>query len=153
MAQAHPNRVKDMLAYMNFIIREATNFGGLGWRTYDTVFQRNQDGSPSPWNVTDPSLHISYTAGHETPPLPPADTAMRQTTTAMAEQWHLSQCTQRALLIRSKNGSFPCRKEGSPPLINSTLPGSACRGIRENEPFLIHVPSVTHVQCVKGVTK
>ena len=39
--------------------------------TYDAVFRRNQEGSPSPWNVIDPSLHIAYIAGQETPPLPP----------------------------------------------------------------------------------
>ena len=63
VAQVHPNRVKDMLAYMRLIIREATKFGGLGWMAYDAVFRLNQEGSSSPWNVIDPSLHIAYIAG------------------------------------------------------------------------------------------
>ena len=31
VAQAHPERVTDMLAYMRIIIREASKFGGTGW--------------------------------------------------------------------------------------------------------------------------
>ena len=84
---------------------------------------------------------------------PPADTAMRQTTTAMAAQWHPSQHAQRALLISSKRGSFPCREEGGPTLINPALPGSACRGIGENAPSRVLVPSLTLVRCAKGVTR
>ena len=35
MAQVHPDRVTDMLAYMRLIIRETSKFGGNGWLTYD----------------------------------------------------------------------------------------------------------------------
>ena len=109
VAQAHPNRVKDMLAYMHLIIREATKFGSLGWMKYDAVFRRNQEGSTSPWNVIDPSLHIAYIEDKKYLHSPPADTATRQITTAMAAQWHLLQYPQRALLICNKRASFPCR--------------------------------------------
>jgi hypothetical protein len=57
VAQAHPERVGDMLAYMRLIAREASKFGGTGWLTYDTVFRRNREGSSAPWNVIDASLH------------------------------------------------------------------------------------------------
>ena len=63
IAQAHPHRVLDMLAYMRLIIREATKYGGNGWLTYDSVFRRNQEGQSQPWNSIDPSLHIAYISG------------------------------------------------------------------------------------------
>ena len=62
VAEAHPKRVSDMLAYMRLIIREASKFGGSGWLTYDTVFRRNQEGLSSPWNFLDGSLHQVYIA-------------------------------------------------------------------------------------------
>ena len=60
VAQAHPERVCDMLAYMRLIIREATKFGEYGRLTYNAMFRRNQEGLSQPWNVIDPSLHIAY---------------------------------------------------------------------------------------------
>ena len=71
VAQAHPDRVTDMLAYMRLIIREASKFGGNGWLTYDAVFPRNQEGSSQLWNVIDPSLHIAYIAGQKEPAITP----------------------------------------------------------------------------------
>ena len=62
VAEAHPERVGDMLAYMRLIIREASKFGGSGWLTYDAVFCRNQGGLSSPWNYFDASLHQVYIA-------------------------------------------------------------------------------------------
>ena len=43
VAQAHPSRVTDMLAYLRLIVQEATKFGGNGWLTYmyDAVFHHN----------------------------------------------------------------------------------------------------------------
>ena len=38
VTEAHPARVKDMLAYMRIIVREASKFGGNGWLTYDAIF-------------------------------------------------------------------------------------------------------------------
>ena len=60
VAEAHPERVGDMLAYMRLIIREASKFGGSDWLTYDSVFRRNQEGLASPWNYLDASLHGLY---------------------------------------------------------------------------------------------
>lgn len=71
IAQAHPERVLDLLAYMRLIIREATKYGGHGWLTYDTVFRRNQEGSSQLWNFINPSLHIAYIVGQDSPPTPP----------------------------------------------------------------------------------
>ena len=62
VAQAHPERVGDMLAYLRLIVREASKFGGNGWLTYDTVFRRNRDGSSTPWNALDAALHQVYLA-------------------------------------------------------------------------------------------
>ena len=62
VAEAHPERVGDMLAYMRLIVWEASKFGGTGWLTYDAVFRRNQEGSSSPWNYLDASLHQVYIA-------------------------------------------------------------------------------------------
>ena len=44
VAEAHPSRVGDMLAYLRLIVREAGKFGGNGWLTYDSVFRRNHEG-------------------------------------------------------------------------------------------------------------
>ena len=60
VAEAHPARVGDMLAYMRLTVQEASKFGGSGWLTYDTVFRRNQVGLSSPWNYIDASLHQVY---------------------------------------------------------------------------------------------
>lgn len=62
VAEAHPERVADMLAYMRLIIREASKFGGMGWLTYDAVFRRNQEGLSQPWNGLDASLHQVFIA-------------------------------------------------------------------------------------------
>ena len=62
VAEAHPGRVGDMLAYMRLIIREAGKFGGSGWLTYDSVYRRNQEGSSTPWNTLDASLHQVFIA-------------------------------------------------------------------------------------------
>ena len=62
IAEAHPQRVHDMLAYMRLIVREASKFGGTGWLTYDAVFRRNHENSQTPWNYLDASLHQIYIA-------------------------------------------------------------------------------------------
>ena len=60
VAQAHPHRVGDMLAYLRLIVREASKFGGSGWLTYDSVFRRNREGVSTPWNELDAALHQVY---------------------------------------------------------------------------------------------
>lgn len=65
VAEAHPARVGDMLAYMRLIVREASKFGGNGWLTYDAVFRRNQVGLSAPWNYIDASLHQVYIANQQ----------------------------------------------------------------------------------------
>ena len=62
VAEVHPQRVGDMLAYLRLIVREAGKFGGNGWLTYDSVFLRNQEGLSTPWNMLDVSLHQVYIA-------------------------------------------------------------------------------------------
>ena len=62
VAEVHPERAGDTLAYLRLIVREAGKFGGNGWLTYDSVFQRNQEGLSTPWNVLEASLHQLYIA-------------------------------------------------------------------------------------------
>ena len=62
IAAAHPGRVKDMLAYMRLLVREAQKYGGSGWVTYDQVFRRNRPGLDVHWDQLDPSLHIACIA-------------------------------------------------------------------------------------------
>ena len=65
VAQAHPERVADMLAYLRLVVREASKFGGNGWLTYDAVFRRNHEGPSEPWNTLDASLHQVYIANQQ----------------------------------------------------------------------------------------
>ena len=71
VAEVHPQRVRDMLAYMRLIIREAHKHGGQGWLTYDAVFRRNHQGLAQQWNILDPSLHTAYIAGQSLRPRVP----------------------------------------------------------------------------------
>lgn len=71
VAEAHPERVVDMLAYMRLLIREAGKFGGTGWLTYDSVFRRNNEGKHARWNYLDASLHQVYIATPGEKPLAP----------------------------------------------------------------------------------
>ena len=63
VAEAHPERVRDMLAYMRLVVREAGKFSGTGWLTYDSIFRRNNEGQEQRWNYLDASLHQVYIAG------------------------------------------------------------------------------------------
>ena len=65
VAQAHPERVADMLAYLRLVVREASKFGGNGWLTYDAVFRRNHEGPSEPRNTLDASLHQVYIANQQ----------------------------------------------------------------------------------------
>ena len=71
VAEAHPERVADMLAYMRLLIREASKFGGTGWLTYDSVFRRNNEGKDARWNYLDASLHQVYIASPRDKPVTP----------------------------------------------------------------------------------
>ena len=62
VAEVHPGRVRDMLAYMHLVVREAHKHGGQGWLTYDSVFRRNHQGVSTTWDIIDPSLHTAYIA-------------------------------------------------------------------------------------------
>ena len=62
VAEVHPGRVKDMLAYMHLVVHEAHKHGGQGWLTYDSVFWCNHQGVSTTWDIIDPSLHTAYIA-------------------------------------------------------------------------------------------
>ena len=53
VADSHPTRVRDMMAYMRLIVREAMKHGETGWATYNQVFRRNNTG-PDPLGLTRP---------------------------------------------------------------------------------------------------
>jgi hypothetical protein len=71
VAAAHPGCVRDMLAYMHLLVREAQKYGGTGWITYDQVFQRNRPGPEGRWDTLDPSLHIAYISSQADSPAMP----------------------------------------------------------------------------------
>ena len=72
VAEAHPEKVRDMLAYMHLIVREAQKFSeGVGWLTYDSVFRQNNQGLEARWDKLDPSLHTAYIGGQGTSAAPP----------------------------------------------------------------------------------
>ena len=68
LSEAHPNRTKDLLAYMRLIVREARR-SNRGWLSYDRIFRQNAAANPSiSWANLDPSLHSSFCIGSEAPP-------------------------------------------------------------------------------------
>lgn len=73
VAEAHPGRVRDLLAYMQNLVRDATRYGGDGWRTYDYIFrsQAAADLSRS-WAVPDTALVLAYMVRPGSAPGPPA---------------------------------------------------------------------------------
>ena len=71
VAAAHPDRVRDMLAYMRLLTREAQKYGGSGWLIYDQVFRRNRMGPSARWDELDPSLHIAYITSQADKPVAP----------------------------------------------------------------------------------
>ena len=62
VAQKHPKRTRDMLAYMptcsyiRLMVREGHKHGGTGWLKYDRIFRKNNPGPSASWDVLDPSL-------------------------------------------------------------------------------------------------
>ena len=64
MAEAHPGRVKDMLAYLRIIVKEAAHSNSKGWLNYDRIFRQNAVSDPTlSWARLDSSLHSSYCIG------------------------------------------------------------------------------------------
>ena len=118
VAEAHPQRVKDMLAYMRLLTREAQKYGGTGWLTYDQVFRRNRTGVAARWDVLDPSLHIAYiSAQGDTAPVTPcsicSEVDHRPQDCALAalapSTKRPAPATQQNDLIRSRHGKRPIR--------------------------------------------
>ncbi|XP_062513462.1 uncharacterized protein LOC134189238 [Corticium candelabrum] len=40
VAEAHPHRVRELMAYLRMIVPEAQRHGGDGWRSYDVLFRK-----------------------------------------------------------------------------------------------------------------
>ena len=65
VAAAHPDRVKDLLAYLRLIMREAWRTQGKGWLSYDCIFRQNAASNPAlRWANLDTSLHSSCERCH-----------------------------------------------------------------------------------------
>ena len=64
VAAVHPDRVKDLLAYLRLIVREAQRTQGKGWLSYDHIFRQNAASNPALcWANLDTSLHSSFCVG------------------------------------------------------------------------------------------
>ena len=74
IAAAHPVRVKDMLAYMRPITREATSAEVQAGSSTTQVFHRNRSGLDMRWDQLDPSLHIAYMSAQAVTPAVPCTT-------------------------------------------------------------------------------
>ena len=60
VAQRHPTRVQDMLAYLRLIVREAQRAGGDAWRQYDARFRKFAAVHQSvTWGQPLPSMYAS----------------------------------------------------------------------------------------------
>ena len=63
VAEVHPHRVRDLLAYMQNLMRDATRYRGDGWCTYDYVFRSQAAADPlRNWAEPDTSLVLAYMA-------------------------------------------------------------------------------------------
>ena len=53
-----PVRIKQLLAYQTFIVREARRCGGRGWLAYDSLFRQQAAGNPAvDWSKLNPTLY------------------------------------------------------------------------------------------------
>lgn len=69
LSQAHPELVVSRLAYMGNLMKEASRFGGEGWRTYDHIFRSQAAADTSKdWTELSPSLMLSYMHQGQGPP-------------------------------------------------------------------------------------
>ena len=67
MAEMRPDLIKSRLAYMCNIVREASRFGGDGWKTYDYVFRSQAAVDPSmDWAELNPSMLMAFMAARPT---------------------------------------------------------------------------------------
>ena len=65
IAQTHPERLCDMLAYVRLMVRESHKLGGTGWLKYDCIFRKNNPGPTAWWDHLDmPLLTIVTNQGY-----------------------------------------------------------------------------------------
>ena len=64
LAEAHPHRMRDLLAYLRLIVRETQCHEGDGWRSYDILFRKLAATNTSiKWGAPLPSLYsTSFTS-------------------------------------------------------------------------------------------
>ena len=92
LAEAYPHRMRDLMAYLRMIVREAQRHGGDGWRSYDVLF----------WKIAAANFairwgrhyhrytpHRFWQRGHQQRLR--ARTAAKVTTSQKSAHWHLSQ--------------------------------------------------------------
>ena len=60
VAEAHPHRMRDLMAYLRMIVREAQRHGGVDWRSYDLLFRKiAAANSAIRWGQPLPSLYAT----------------------------------------------------------------------------------------------
>ena len=58
VAEAHPHRMRNLMAYLRMIVRQAQRHGGDGWRSYDVLFRKiAAANSALRWGQPLPSLY------------------------------------------------------------------------------------------------
>ena len=60
VAEAHPNRMRDLMVHLRMIVREAQRHGGDGWRSYDVLLRKiAAANSALRWGQPLPSLYAT----------------------------------------------------------------------------------------------
>ena len=60
VAKAHPHRMRDLIAYLHMIVREAQRHGGDAWRSYNVLFRKiATPNSVIRWEQPLPSLYAT----------------------------------------------------------------------------------------------
>ena len=60
VAKAHPHRMRDLIAYLHMIVREAQQHGGDAWRSYNALFRKiAAPNSVIRWEQPLPSLYAT----------------------------------------------------------------------------------------------
>ena len=66
LGEAHPEKTKELWAYMSLIVREARRCGGSGWREYDGMFRQQAPSAINlEWGKLDGSLYAVTFLAHQ----------------------------------------------------------------------------------------
>ena len=148
VAAAHPERVRDMLAYMHLLVREGHKYGSSGWLKCDLIFRKNNSRPSARWDHLDPSQSLLTMAILLASP---AITVRSWTTQSMTVHWpHLSSrkyCpSQREAHHSLARASGQCHT--SPP---SALGMALCKTIPQAVVPNLHIMEQRAMRCPKWV--